>query len=80
MKQERLYSGDEVVYKGKFYYVTTANFTDYDGIQKIRLIRVADMESNRQNTLPSIVVRSNECKIINESNIAEIKKLRRKNR
>ena len=63
---EHLYPGDQVVYKKKYYFVSTAHYEAQDGMQIVHLIRMADLESNR-TVRKIITVRANECKIIYES-------------
>ena len=71
---EHLYPMDKVIYDKKYYFVSTAHYVAVDGMQVVSLIRVADMESNR-NKRSSIKIRADECKIIIDSPIRnDIKK------
>ena len=68
IEYEHLSPLDEVVYKGKHYFVSTAHYVSAgkDNMQIVRLIRMADFHSNRMKR-PSISVRADECKIIRDS-------------
>jgi len=65
---EALYPLDRVLYRGKYYLVSNACYVAVDGMQKVSLIRIADIESNRMKR-PSIFARADECKIIYESEL-----------
>ncbi len=66
--KEAIYPMDKVLYKGNYYFVSTAHYEDNEGNQVVSLIREADMNSNRK-TRQSIRAKAKDCKIIVDSPI-----------